>query len=381
MSPVLWWTVAALAVVGLAVPFLAGQAPLDLQVYLAGGHGVRDGVDLYGPAVDVRGYGFTYPPFAALLFVPLTLPPFGVAVAVAFAVSLLCLAGVLRATGVRFAPTLPLLAVVLAVLFCEPVRVTVWNGQINLVLLALLALDHVLPPSSRWRGVATGVATAIKLTPGLFVLLFLLERDRRAFVRSAVTTLVCVGVAAAVLPADSRRFWLHGLFDKGNLGDTARSGNQSLYAVAERALHGESAVRALWLAASVVVLLTAVVVVRRLLERGLRLLAWSLTGVVACLVSPVSWTHHWVWCVPLLVALWPLLMPTRGGRVAFGALALLFLIGCNKPPLAWTFGNPVGDAVVGNLYVWAGLAVLAVLLARSPSEERTDREEQHRHQR
>ena len=59
---------------------------------------------------------------------------------------------------------------VLAAFAVEPVWHTVSFGQINLTLAALVAIDVCRWRGSRYGGMLAGVASAIKLTPLIFVL-------------------------------------------------------------------------------------------------------------------------------------------------------------------------------------------------------------------
>ena len=60
----------------------------------------------------------------------------------------------------------------------------------------------------RWpRGIGVGIAAAIKLTPGVFVLLFLLRRDQRSVARAGLSFAACTGAAFALAPHDALRYW------------------------------------------------------------------------------------------------------------------------------------------------------------------------------
>src|SRR5579875_1467884 len=191
-----------LAVATLAAVFglFVDRRPLDLDVYRTAGRAVWHGYDLYGPGVRVRQYGFTYPPFAALLFALPAQLPFAVDLVLMTVASLLCLRLVIRLSAPRIVEALhapdPRWAVGAVVVFivCEPVRATLWDGQINLVLAAAVLWDLLANPSRTWRGALVGVAAAIKLTPAVFVLYLLVRRQFR-------TACMAIGafVAAAVL--------------------------------------------------------------------------------------------------------------------------------------------------------------------------------------
>src|SRR5947199_222106 len=83
----------------------------------------------------------------------------------------------------------------LLLVVAHPVTNTISWGQINVLLMMLVALD-VLWPNPRWpRGALIGIAAAIKLTPAGFVLIFLLRKDFRAAVTSLVSFLVMSAIA------------------------------------------------------------------------------------------------------------------------------------------------------------------------------------------
>src|SRR2546426_4160479 len=219
--------------------------PLDLDVYREAGRYALHHRDPYSP-----GFGdslpiklpFTYPPFAALVFVPLALLP-KTALLPGWTALCIGLFGVIVYVAVRPA----LLArgwshpVVLAaaagfLVWSVPVTQTISFGQINLVLVAACLLDCGVTPraSGRWRGVLVGIATAIKLTPGIFIVYFALTRQWAAAARAAVTAAVCAALAFLVAPGPSREFWLHLVFDARRPGSPAYYGNQSLLGALER---------------------------------------------------------------------------------------------------------------------------------------------------
>ena len=94
-----------------------------------------------------------------------------------------------------------------AAMLLEPVRSTLCYGQINALLMALVAFD-CLTRAPRWpRGIGVGIAAALKLTPGVFVLFFLLRRDLRSAARAGLSFAACTGAGFALAPRDSLRYW------------------------------------------------------------------------------------------------------------------------------------------------------------------------------
>ncbi|NIY67539.1 glycosyltransferase 87 family protein [Streptomyces malaysiensis] len=346
--PVLWAAVfCLLSFTGFWIAQRAAQVSMvDLLVYRAEGWTVRDATDLYDMRATQHNLPNTYPPFAALLFTPLTvmgtgvLRTFGTALNLVLMVAVAHLSLRLVDPPARVPRPAAVLALAAAGVWCEPVWTTLRYGQINLLVTALVLGDLTRRAGHRWAGVGTGIATGIKLTPGLFVVFLGLaglllglrrlraprapgrrtgpaggplwrgfgnDHLRRAAVATATFALT-VGVSALALPHDSRRFWTEVVFATDRPGDVEGAGNQNLKGALARLLHTPDP-GMWWLTAAVLVgcagLATAVAA--QLTDDG-RLpnaRAWAaLTcAVTALMVSPVSWSHHWVWAVPMVLLL------------------------------------------------------------------------------
>jgi alpha-1,2-mannosyltransferase len=290
-----------------------GPYRIDLDVYRNGGHVWLSGGDLYGRLPATRSGArlpFTYPPIAAVLLLPLSLVPMTVAgtvltlvtialVAVVLRVFLSCLAGLPGGSRWALAWLLP------PALFLEPVRSTLAFGQVNVALMALVSLDCLLE-APRWpRGVLVGLAAAVKLTPAAFVLFFLLRRDYRAGGAAALSFSAVTGAGLLLAWHDSVRYWTSIVFQTGRIGGAAYAGNQSIQAVLARAgLDPRTpAGTAVWLVLSIVVLVAACRGMRSALAASENSWALSLNAFAALLISPISWSHHWVWSVPAILTL------------------------------------------------------------------------------
>ncbi|MGP9020155.1 glycosyltransferase 87 family protein [Streptomyces sp. BR1] len=273
----------------------------DALVYRAEGAAVANGTDLYGFTVTPWHLPATYPPFAALLFVPATWLPLP-ALKVAFAVGNAVLLALLVRLSCRFAGIAPRIAPVLAAtavgLWLEPVFQTLLFGQINLALACLLLWDLTRPPGTLGKGVAVGVAAGIKLTPAIFIFYALLRGRRREAATGAAAFAATVLLGALVLPGASVEFWTRRLYETDRVGKAWIVDNQSLQGLLARLLH-TPAPGAVWWVAAVAVAVAGLWTARRTDER------WGVlvVAVTALLVSPISWSHHWVWCVPLLALL------------------------------------------------------------------------------
>ncbi|KOG43560.1 transferase [Streptomyces decoyicus] len=281
----------------------------DIAVYRAEGQAASAGGDLYGFTVTKWALPATYPPFAAVLFIPttwLSLGPLKIiavlvnAVLLALLVHLSCKAAGLGKAG-RAAPVI--LAATALGLWLEPVFQTFVFGQVNLALTCLVLWDLSRPDGARLKGFATGIAAGIKLTPALFAV-YLLVTGR---VKAAFTVLGGFLASALlgwlVLPAASIEFWTRRMFETGRVGKAWLVDNQSLQGLIARVLH-EPEPGLLWAVPALLTAAAGLYAARRVyLRRGLDSWGVLCTAVTALLVSPISWSHHWVWCVPLLVAL------------------------------------------------------------------------------
>ena len=278
---------------------------VDLDVYRLAGQVLLDGGNFYQLPGALQ---FLYPPFAALLAMPLALLPVAlvqIAWTVAGAVMIVAVLHRWGQTGWRL--SLWSSAVVYAVL---PVSQTFAFGQLGILLVALVALD--LAPGPRAlpgrrllpEGVLTGVAAALKLTPMIFVLYLLAARRWRAALTATISAGACTILAAIILPGASLDFWgrlAHG--DTGLGGSLIYYTNQSVYADFVRVFRLAPLGSALGLAACAVVVVLGVWAAAVWHRAGEVRFAVTLCGVASLLASPVSWLHHFVWIVPLAFSL------------------------------------------------------------------------------
>lgn len=379
----------ALAVVGAtAKPFLTRRSiPLiDLRVYVEAVSTWLAGGPVY--SLNYNQLDFTYPPFAlvALSWVgPLGFPLASVVVTVA---SIACLAVVVAVLGRRLAWTGTQTLVVFGVLlWVEPVRATLRLGQVNLLLLVLVVVDcFVVTP--RWRGLLTGVATAVKLTPGIFLLWFAVSGQRRAAVRLLAGAAGATLLAVPFAPGSSRRYWTQ-LFFQNRIGTVSYAYNQSLSGTIARLARAFDGVPALTAGADVVTLAGCGWLAWRLARGGDAVAGFAVVATLGLLVSPISWTHHFVWALPLvavtLSAAGPLRRRTdsvagRGvagrGVAASGVLltvvfivALLQQLPRGGHEMTWT----AAQQLAGNLYTFSVvlcLLTLAVAVRSMPPTRR-----------
>lgn len=303
---------------------------IDLMVYRAEGWTAHTGGDLYTMVATPAHLPTTYPPFAALLFEPLSwlrvpeLRRFATILNLGLLLAVVRLSLRLIGRPHHLPPAAATLGTAAAAVWCEPVWTTLRYGQINLLLAVLVLWDLTRRSGHRWAGLGTGVATGIKLTPGLFAVFLALVglaqgwRRLRAgrgwwnpALRRAMVALggfaLTAGLAGVLLPSDSRTFWTRMIFAANRVGRVEDTADQSLRGVLARVLHTTHP-DGFWIpAAGLVALLGLAVAVAAALagERLPSAPAWAgcACATTALLVSPVSWSHHWVWCVPMVLLL------------------------------------------------------------------------------
>jgi alpha-1,2-mannosyltransferase len=295
---------------------------IDLDVYIRGAVAVMRHEPLYG--VSVQGQFFTYPPFAALFFVPLELLQSVTARWALTVASIGCYVLVVVVCARRLRMNLASTGMVgLVGLAFEPIARNILLGQINLVLVALVVVDCFVVPA-RYRGVLIGIAAGIKIVPGAFILFLVLKREWGAVLRCLAGLGFTVGLGAAFAPADSWRFWSGGFINLSRFGPDAviRGDNQSLTGALMRLSRDISPPPILILLLSVGVMALGLVAAKRQIDVGDDVTGLVCIAFASLLASPISWTHHWVWAVLAL-----LVLVQRRRLVASVVLGAIFVIG------------------------------------------------------
>ncbi|WP_116052060.1 glycosyltransferase 87 family protein [Amycolatopsis palatopharyngis] len=390
-SIVLLVAVPLLAVIAGVVGWLADwRLGVDSAVYRAGALTLLQGEPLYeANTLDPEPWWallpFTYPPTAALLFVPLAILPIQVAWGVLAAASIMSMALVIRvavATLPRPGGELPRWAsparttLIFSVLLLalEPVWRTIFLGQINLILMALIVLDVLVISArgSRWGGILVGVAAAVKLTPLIFVPHLLFTGRRMDAARAMITFVVLQGLMFVIVPSDALRFWSHTIFDTGRIGPIHWAGNQSLNGLLNRLTDLAPWASAAALGIGALLAPPAIWLMLRFHRRGQPLAALLVTAFYALLISPVSWSHHWVWAVPLIVLLvsrlphtspaagWRRWLAAAGVSAVFLSCVLLVMPNGRNIELHWQ----VWQYVVGSAYLLVPVVLIGVLAIR-----------------
>ncbi|WP_246485998.1 glycosyltransferase 87 family protein [Kribbella qitaiheensis] len=366
---------AALAIcvaAGIILPMLWQHSLVDLKVYRLGGRTLLDDASTLYDA-RLAGLPFTYPPFAAVVMVPFALLPWPFAVALWTVGTVVSLVFVWRLSLGRGIPSALLLAVVAGSLLLEPVRETLGFGQVNLMLCALILYDVLELKHSR-RGIWIGLAAGVKLTPLVFLGLLVFTRQWKALLYAGGSFAATVLVGFLVSPHSATEYWTSLVSDTTRIGGLAFSSNQSWNAFLIRLTGDLDGGGLVWLALVGLTVLGGLWFSRLLWLRGDRLASVSICALVGLLCSPVSWSHHWVWALPLGVSLIRVVQGRR--RLVVGTLwcGLFAVAPIWWPPnhdnreLTWAFG----DQLLGNAYLIGALAAVVLLAVADRRETGSD---------
>jgi alpha-1,2-mannosyltransferase len=371
------WIPAALSAagaLGLSLYLALRNYQVDIDVYRMGSQHVLSS-DLYSVQFGNSHLLFTYPPFAALVFALCGLHlglwalqvMWGITNVVALAALIyLPIRMVVPALDHKEASRRALL-LLLPVLALNPVFTAVGLGQIDLVLCLLvlwdLATERRIGSRTMPLGVATGLAAAIKLTPLIFVAYLIITRRARGARNAVITFVACEAIAFLVTPNASWSYWTKYVLDSKRAGALLYSSDQNLSSALQRLHHGP-------VSAFVVVPLLAAIGVG-----GLSLAAWAhrrsstVLGVLVCaatglVISPITWVHHMVWVVPLIVWLAAGADRPRRGPLLAGFTAVLFVA---APiwwvPTSWKVTNNPPELHQNGWEFFAGSSFLLAMLA------------------
>ena len=345
---------------------------IDLQVYVYAVKDMLQGKDIFLTSTPGWHLFFIYPPVAAVLMTPLAFGPYLFWQLAWTVAGVGATQSVLRRCGVPRGWKLALVGSV-ALVAVEPIRTTLGYGQVNTFLMALVVAD-LLPrwpgaPTGRrpLSGVLVGLAASIKLTPALFGVFTFLSGRRRLAIVAALSFFVFTGIGYAFLPRNTVEFF-------GGLagGDTRTAsplyvGNQSLLGVFYRLVDTSRTTTLLGLGVAGVVALLGALVAVHWWRRGQHVFAVALVGLCTNLASPLSWTHHYVWILPMGVAVLTAALP-RWVRILAGFWVVWV---CLCPPLALLpYGKQVEltytplQELVANLGPVTGVVLVLALTVR-----------------
>lgn len=342
---------------------------VDLHVYVGGAAALDHPGTLYSYVYADQTpdfpLPFTYPPFAAVVLYPLHFVPFGVLAFLWHVAIVAALYGVVRVSqrliGAAADRTAAMLWTAVSI-WIEPLRSNFDYGQINAFL--VLAVLYAVYTTRWWlSGALVGVAAAVKLTPAVAGIYLLGARRWSAALFSMAVFLFTIGVSLLVVGDQARYYFTDLLGDAHRVGPIATSFNQSWRGAISRIVGHDAGYGPLVLAALVVTAVVAVLAWRALDGSDAlgRLLVVELFGL---LLSPISWTHHWVWLVPLMI--WLIHGPLRerlGAKILGWGWLVLTVIGVPwllsfEQPTIWVISRPWYLAWAGSVYVVAALATL-----------------------
>ena len=386
---------------------------------------------------DYKMYPFTYPPFGAWALSPLTWFDYETAarlmiMAIALQTAVI-VALVGRSLGWSWGSAFAIApwAAILVQQCLEPFTQSVGFAQVNTAMMALVMIDVAAPDSWKGRGVASGLAAAIKLTPAIAVLIFLLRRQWRSAITMVATSLAVTLLSWVISPGESARFFFDAMWDPQRAGDAYYTSNQNLKGFVARALPENTwsiawaitvalaLVAAVWLCLRIQAAATSVVTPHSasddaapgplnaatpatgvtvsaasaalaapagdavelaasdavaapdavattpaapvLPENLATLLTAAVIMTLGLLVSPITWSHHWVWGLASVVALITVALRLKSAPLT--ALALvqgaLFIMAPH-----WWFSHGqvnelhwnVVEQLVGSSYTLAAIA-------------------------
>ncbi len=317
------------------------QWQVDVEVYRQAGVSIIYGRPIYAAMTESpQLLPFTYPPFAGFLAVPLAFLPFGAVGWLWTGLQVIATTAIVWYAGYRLIhragawSALALAALTAPMLWLHPVADGIRFGQVNafIVLLCLLDLREPRPGlvDRVPRGVLVGIATAVKLTPGVFVVHFLLTRRWREAATAAGTAAGVTVAAWLLLPQASFAFWGGALQDPARLGPNAGTANQSIRGMLLRIGPQGPAGDLIWIAAVALVGAFGFWLARRYFLAGDSIGEVAVVGLLACLLSPVAWIHHYHWVVVVVLALLGA-RPEAEPRRRWAALAVLAFFLCRLP--------------------------------------------------
>ena len=385
---------------------------------------------------DYKMYPFTYPPFGAWALSPLTWFDYETAarlmiMAIALQTAVI-VALVGRSLGWSWGSAFAIApwAAILVQQCLEPFNQSVGFAQVNTAMMALVMIDVAAPDSWKGRGVASGLAAAIKLTPAIAVLIFLLRRQWRSAITMVTTSLAVTLLSWVISPGESARFFFDAMWDPQRAGDAYYTSNQNLKGFVARALP-ENAWSVAWAIAVVLALVAAVWLCLRiqaaatsvvtphvisddaapgplnaatpaapagdaaelaasdavaapsavattpaapvLPENLATLLTAAVIMTLGLLVSPITWSHHWVWGLATVVVL--IAVALRLNSLALMGTALvqgaLFIM---APHWWFPYGQVnelhwnVAEQLVGSSYTLAAIASGVALAWALPAQ-------------
>jgi alpha-1,2-mannosyltransferase len=370
------WPILALALAAVGALWsiwysFPGFAPtgMDFRIYRGSLTNLFSGTGLY--TFEMRGPGqlfsFTYPPFAAMVLSPFVLAtPTQAQLAWVLlqypAVFLLAVLVRRETPAQRYGWTsrgwLIVLASFSGIVLSRSVVTDIRLGQISMMLVVMVIVDFlVLPP--KWRGLLVGIAAAIKLTPLIFLVYFVVTKQWRAVANAAGAAAAATLLAVVVLPGDSLLYWTKLVFDTSRVGDTAVWRNKSLLGFLTHWGIGGGAQRGVWLVLVLGISAIAFWRAYRHFRRGEEFAAVLVVGLLATVISPISWWHHLVW-----ISVAGVYLALLGRRVPALIGVVLVIATLNWSPLARGYRPNLWADLVSDVICLVPVAICVFGLPR-----------------
>lgn len=300
---------------------------------------------------------FAYPPFAAILFYPFAFLAFDIIHIIWFFISFVAvIATVWRCfTTLRYQPTLQLalfsFGVGIAALDIEAIRGTLWQGQINIVLMAIIVWDLTRAKGARLRGWSVGIAAGAKLTAIVFVPYLVVTRQWRSATTAMIIAGISVIMGCLILPDDSKEYWFHAVFQIDHIGSLTHPGNRSIGGFLSTLWSPSPMPTGLWFSCALVAFILGLFAAWSASRAGNSVLAITIVGLSGCVVPPLAWGHHWVWFAPLLVLMLDKTMRSYGAErwrsvvVTCGLMGAIFMWFST-----WTYHEVIRINVASPMY-------------------------------
>ena len=403
LSPALAGVVGVLglviATITTAIQVMLTDFPIDMVIYREGVKAFMEGGEVYSVPMMAGDIAlpFIYPPFGALVMVPLAGDWFSHAMAgdimIVLSNLLIGLVVLLLAFALNRQRSNPFVSsdVIAAasliwgiVLIFEPVRLNNGFAQINIIIMVLVALDLIPRKRLKWlpQGWLIGVAAAIKITPLAMLLYFLVRKEIKPIITAAISAIIATLIAAAVRWDVAWEYFSVKLLSMGTGGDfgvqTAYQSNSSIKGAIERLYTSQEGMEAastitniIWLCFAIITVVLGGWLMVALMKRGLNIEAWMINAFIMLLISPVSWSHHWVWvaiAIPVLLyraITWRHLNWAAG--ILISILSLWTILVVTVPPKwYWADGINVWDMelvfkLVMNDFVWLSVSTMLAI--------------------
>ncbi|MFZ2291851.1 MAG: glycosyltransferase family 87 protein [Corynebacterium casei] len=388
-----------IATITTAIQVMSTDFPIDMVIYREGVKAFMAGGEVYSVPMMAGDIAlpFIYPPFGALVMVPLAGDWFSHAMAgdimIVLSNLLIGLVVLLLAFALNRQRSNPFVSSdVIAtasliwgiVLIFEPVRLNNGFAQINIIIMVLVALDLIPRKRLKWlpQGWLIGVAAAIKITPLAMLLYFLVRKEIKPIITAAISAIIATLIAAAVRWDVAWEYFSIKLLSMSTGGDfgvqTAYQSNSSIKGAIERLYTSQEGMEAastitniIWLCFAIITVVLGGWLMVALMKRGLNIEAWMINAFIMLLISPVSWSHHWVWvaiAIPVLLyraITWRHLNWAAG--ILISILSLWAILVVTVPPKwYWADGINVWDMelvfkLVMNDFVWLSVSTMLAL--------------------